>query len=90
MPTYDYKCLECDYTFEYFQKITDEPIKVCPECKGKVKRMIGPGAGPIFKGSGFYQTDYKTPPEKSKTVKDSSEKKDSKTTKEKKSKKDND
>lgn len=59
MPTYDYKCTECDYTFEYFQKMTDEPLKECPQCKGKLKRLIGPGAGPIFKGSGFYQTDYK-------------------------------
>ena len=62
MPTYDYKCTECDYTFELFQKMTDEPLKTCPKCKGKVKRLIGMGAGPIFKGSGFYQTDYKNKP----------------------------
>ena len=60
MPTYDYKCLECDHTFEEFQKITENPLENCPECGGKIKRLIGPGAGPIFKGSGFYQTDYKT------------------------------
>ena len=59
MPTYDYKCNKCNYTFELFQKMTDEPIKECPKCKGKVTRLIGAGAGPIFKGSGFYQTDYK-------------------------------
>ena len=59
MPTYDYKCLECNHTFEMFQSMTAEPIKNCPECNGKVKRLIGAGAGPIFKGSGFYQTDYK-------------------------------
>lgn len=59
MPTYDYKCLNCDYEFELFQKITDETQKECPKCKGKVKRLIGAGLGPIFKGSGFYQTDYK-------------------------------
>ena len=59
MPTYDYKCSECNYTFELFQKMTEEPLKYCPKCKGKVKRLIGMGSGPIFKGSGFYQTDYK-------------------------------
>lgn len=59
MPTYDYKCLQCSYTFELFQSIKDDPIKYCPVCKGEVKRLIGAGAGPIFKGSGFYQTDYK-------------------------------
>lgn len=59
MPTYDYKCTECGYLFEYFQKMTDSPLEECPECHGKLKRLIGAGAGPIFKGSGFYQTDYK-------------------------------
>lgn len=59
MPTYEYKCSNCSYTFEIFQSIKAEPIKVCPKCNGEVKRLIGPGAGPIFKGSGFYQTDYK-------------------------------
>lgn len=73
MPTYDYKCLECNHTFELFQSMTAEPVKHCPECNGKVKRLIGAGAGPIFKGSGFYQTDYKnksskSPAPKSKTV----------------------
>jgi putative FmdB family regulatory protein len=59
MPTYDYKCTVCSYTFELFQPITAEPVKICPECKGEVKRIIGPGLGLIFKGKGFYQTDYK-------------------------------
>lgn len=59
MPTYDYKCLDCQFDFEYFQSMSDEPLKNCPKCNGKVKRLIGAGAGPIFKGSGFYQTDYK-------------------------------
>lgn len=59
MPTYDYKCLECNYTFEEFQKMTDDHLETCPECNGKIKRLIGSGAAPIFKGSGFYQTDYK-------------------------------
>jgi len=59
MPTYDYKCTNCNYTFEYFQPMSAEPLKECPNCKGELKRIIGSGAGPIFKGSGFYQTDYK-------------------------------
>lgn len=59
MPTYDYKCLDCGVTFELFQKITDEPILNCIKCNGHVKRLIGAGASPIFKGTGFYQTDYK-------------------------------
>ncbi len=59
MPTYDYKCNECNYTFEEFQKMTDNPLEECPKCGGKVKRLIGAGVAPIFKGSGFYQTDYK-------------------------------
>jgi len=59
MPTYDYKCLDCNYVFEEFQKMTDEQLQICPSCYGKLKRLIGAGATPIFKGSGFYQTDYK-------------------------------
>lgn len=60
MPTYDYKCLNCNSSFEVFQKMNDEPIKNCPKCGGKVKKLIGTGLSPIFKGSGFYQTDYKS------------------------------
>ena len=59
MPTYDYKCIKCNHRFEIFQPMTAEPLSICPECGGDVKRLIGTGAGPIFKGSGFYQTDYK-------------------------------
>lgn len=59
MPTYEYKCKECGYRFEQFQQMTDESLKECPECKGEVKRLISAGMAPIFKGSGFYQTDYK-------------------------------
>jgi len=59
MPTYDYECTSCKHTFEYFQPMSAEQLKECPECKGVLKRKIGTGAGPIFKGSGFYQTDYK-------------------------------
>ena len=72
MPTYDYKCTSCNHTFEVFQRMSDEPLKNCPKCNGVVKRLIGMGAGPIFKGSGFYQTDYKNKPadkvKKDKTV----------------------
>ncbi len=59
MPHYDYRCTNCGYEFELFQKMNDEPVNFCPSCGGKVKRLIGMGAGPIFKGSGFYHTDYK-------------------------------
>lgn len=59
MPTYDYKCSSCNHTFEYFQPMSAEPLSVCPKCKGALIRIIGAGAGPIFKGSGFYHTDYK-------------------------------
>jgi len=59
MPTYEYKCNDCGVVFEKLQKFTEEPIKVCPECGGAVKRLIGSGAGLIFKGTGFYITDYK-------------------------------
>lgn len=59
MPTYDYKCLSCSYKFEVFQSMNSKLIEVCPKCGGKVKRLIGAGSGPIFKGKGFYQTDYK-------------------------------
>jgi putative FmdB family regulatory protein len=61
MPTYDYQCEACDHAWEEFQSITSKPTKKCPECgKSKAKRKIGPGAGIIFKGSGFYQTDYRS------------------------------
>jgi putative FmdB family regulatory protein len=59
MPTYDYECTKCGYSFEVFQKISEEPLQMCPECKGKLKKLIGAGCGLIFKGSGFYITDYK-------------------------------
>ncbi len=59
MPTYEYKCDECGYVFEEFQSMKENPLSICPKCKGKVHRLIGAGAGLIFKGSGFYLTDYK-------------------------------
>lgn len=61
MPTYDYKCDDCGHSFEKFQSITAKPIRKCPTCgKNKVRRLIGAGAGVIFKGSGFYSTDYRS------------------------------
>jgi putative FmdB family regulatory protein len=61
MPTYEYKCESCGYEFEQFQSITAKPIRKCPKCKKtSVRRLIGIGAGIIFKGSGFYATDYRT------------------------------
>ncbi len=59
MPTYVYECRKCGYQFEKFQSIMAAPAKTCPKCKGRVARMLTTGAGLIFKGSGFYQTDYK-------------------------------
>jgi putative FmdB family regulatory protein len=61
MPTYDYVCDACDHEFELFQSITAEAEKKCPECgKKRLRRLIGPGAAIIFKGSGFYCTDYRS------------------------------
>ena len=61
MPTYDYVCDACGHTWDEFQSITAKPTKKCPECgKLKAKRKIGAGAGIIFRGSGFYQTDYRS------------------------------
>lgn len=68
MPTYDYLCNSCGNTFEYFQSMSSAPLETCPECGGKVKRKIGSGIAPIFKGSGFYQTDYKPASSESKTA----------------------
>jgi putative FmdB family regulatory protein len=69
MPTYEYHCEKCGQNFETFQSMRDEPLRTCPKelCrlpkwgKGKVKRLLGTGAGVIFKGSGFYSTDYRSP-----------------------------
>ncbi len=59
MPTYEYQCEKCGYKFERFQKMSDKPIKKCPKCGGSTKRLIGKGMGIIFRGPGFYATDYK-------------------------------
>jgi putative FmdB family regulatory protein len=60
MPTYEYECEKCEERFELFQRITEPPRKRCPKCKGKVRRLVVSGAGLIFKGSGFYATDYRS------------------------------
>ncbi len=60
MPTYDYQCQDCGYTFEVFQSMTAPKLRKCPRCRGKLKRLLGTGAGIIFKGSGFYETDYRS------------------------------
>jgi len=65
MPTYEYTCTKCGHEFEAFQSMKDEPLTKCPKCrKAGLKRLIGGGAGLIFKGSGFYITDYKQKPAK--------------------------
>jgi putative FmdB family regulatory protein len=61
MPTYEYRCKACGHEFERFQGITQKPVRRCPSCgRNTVQRLIGTGAGIIFKGSGFYQTDYRS------------------------------
>jgi putative FmdB family regulatory protein len=60
MPTYDYECSDCGHVFEAFHPMSADPVAVCPKCGGRVKRLIGTGAGILFKGTGFYQTDYRS------------------------------
>lgn len=57
MPTYEYQCKSCEHRFEVWQKMTDEALTICPECKGPIRRVLFP-AGIVFKGSGFYKTDH--------------------------------
>ncbi|MGA8480543.1 MAG: FmdB family zinc ribbon protein [Chthoniobacterales bacterium] len=79
MPTYEYRCEKCQGTFELFQSMKDAALEVCPkeQCRldtwghGKVKRLLGTGAGLIFKGSGFYVTDYRSPSYKESVKKES-------------------
>jgi len=59
MPTYEYQCQDCQRRVEYFQSMKEEPRKVCPRCGGRLARLVSTGTGLIFKGSGFYITDYK-------------------------------
>ena len=71
MPTYEYKCTKCGHLFEAFQKMSDPPVDKCPKCGGPVERIISGGTGLIFKGSGFYITDYKKAGAKKDSPKDS-------------------
>lgn len=64
MPIYEYKCNLCGYEFSQYQGIKEEPLQRCPKCGGKVERIISGSVGLIFKGSGFYETDYKRKKEK--------------------------
>jgi len=59
MPTYEYECLKCGYRFDLFHGINEEPEVSCPKCNGQARKLIGAGIGLIFKGTGFYITDYK-------------------------------
>ena len=59
MPTYEYQCLNCGHKVEYFQSMKEPPRTVCPRCQGRLTRLVSSGTGLIFKGSGFYITDYK-------------------------------
>ncbi|MDA7918363.1 MAG: zinc ribbon domain-containing protein [Mariniblastus sp.] len=82
MPTYDYICDACEHAWELFQKITDDPVKKCPECgKKKAVRQFGTGAAIMFKGSGFYETDYRSDSYKKSAEADKSKKSDSKDSK---------
>lgn len=60
MPTYEYECKSCGLNFEKFQSITARPVRTCPKCGAEVTRLISAGSGVIFKGSGFYETDYRS------------------------------
>ena len=70
MPTYDYKCLDCKKNFEISQRMTESPKRKCPKCGGRLRRLIGSGAGIIFKGSGFYETDHRSDTYKKKAAAD--------------------
>lgn len=82
MPTYDYDCSKCG-KFEYFQNIKEDPLTTCPQCGGKVKRLISKNVGIIFKGSGFYITDHRKPEYEEKQKEESSKTGDSSSTQQK-------
>jgi len=86
MPTYDYICNDCNNMHEYFQSMSDDPLTKCPKCeKNSLRRIISGGTGLIFKGSGYYLTDYKNKKNKKTDKKDNSvNKKDKKIKKKKK------
>ena len=72
MPTYAYKCKACEHRFEIIQKITEDSLTTCPECSGEIRRVLFP-AGVVFKGSGWYVTDYRNSSEKEKVAADAKE-----------------
>ncbi len=74
MPTYEYECTKCGHCFERFQSIIAPALKRCPECRCKLRRLIGTGAAIIFKGSGFYATDYRSSEYKKRTEKEGEKK----------------
>lgn len=78
MPTYGYRCKSCEHQFEVFQKITDEPIRVCPECSGAVAKILFP-VGVVFKGSGFHVNDYPSSKSSTSSVKTEEPKAETKT-----------
>ena len=86
MPTYDYFCKKCQNTFEYFQSMSDSALEKCPKCNNRVRRLISGGSGLIFKGSGFYLTDYAQKKENKQTS-ENKKKTDKKKPKEKNKKK---
>ena len=71
MPTYDYQCQACGEKSELIQKMTEEPVQTCPKCGGKAERVFSPGAGFLFKGSGFYITDHRSDSYKKKAKEES-------------------
>ena len=84
MPTYDYICKKCEKRVEYFQSMSDAPKKECPDCKeDSLRRVISGGTGLIFKGSGYYLTDYKNKKNKSSEKKDTGKKNKKETSKKK-------
>ena len=84
MPSYDYICNDCEKIYEYFQSMSDAPIRECPECKkNSLRRVISGGTGLIFKGSGYYLTDYKNKKKQSSENKKSNKKKKDNKTKKK-------
>ena len=89
MPTYEYKCAQCGIQFEKVQRITEQPLTLCPEpgCGGSISRLISKGAAVLFKGSGFYQTDYRSDSYKKAVSAESSSSKESGSTEKKSSEK---